>query len=127
MKIIKLNCLNYAKLVFFFNYQDTFEKLCNMVVGLPHEVILNFFLFGLNDEIRMELAILLPCSISKAIGLAKLIESKIKDLKPKPFCPYTTTVTSINLSSTSNIKHVPNFSNTPKATFTLPTRRFTST
>lgn len=55
------------------DYQTKFEKLGNMVVGLPPNVILNSFIFGLALEIRNEISIHRPTSISEAIGLVKLI------------------------------------------------------
>ncbi|XP_058783052.1 uncharacterized protein LOC131657702 [Vicia villosa] len=65
------------------DYQTKFEKLGNQVVGLPPDAILNCFISGLSSDIRNEMAIHKPTSISQAIGLAKLIESKLKDSKPK--------------------------------------------
>lgn len=67
------------------DYQAQFEKLCNRVYGLSPEALLNCFLSRLNADIRKELAILKPTSISQALGLAKLVEAIIKDSKPKPF------------------------------------------
>jgi len=64
-------------------YQTRFEKLSNCVIGLSSDTILNCFISSLQPEIRRELTILHPYSISQAIGLAKLIEDKIKDSKPK--------------------------------------------
>jgi len=64
-------------------YQTHFEKLSNCVIGLSSDTILNCFISGLQPEIRRELTILHPYSISQAIRLAKLIEDKIKDSKPK--------------------------------------------
>lgn len=58
-------------------YQRDFERLCNRVVGLPHQAILDCFLSSIKPEIQYELAILKPGSISDAIGLAKLVESKL--------------------------------------------------
>lgn len=69
-------------------YQATFEKIGNQVRGLPHKAMLNCFIYGLVPEIRNELAIQKPTNISQAIGLAKLIESKIKDCKPKFSKPF---------------------------------------
>ncbi|XP_024630387.1 proline-rich protein 12-like [Medicago truncatula] len=65
------------------DYQAQFEKLGNRVLGLPADAILNCFISGLSPEIRNEMAIQRPLSISQAIGLAKLIEAKLKDSKPK--------------------------------------------
>ncbi|XP_058757342.1 uncharacterized protein LOC131630580 [Vicia villosa] len=64
-------------------YQASFEKLGNRVVGLPPDAILNCFISGLIPEIRNELAVQRPHSITHAIGLAKLIEAKLKDSKPR--------------------------------------------
>ncbi|CAL0330417.1 unnamed protein product [Lupinus luteus] len=58
-------------------YQMRFERLCNQVVGLTPEITLNCFLSGLNPEIAIELAIHKPVSVTDAIELAKLVESKI--------------------------------------------------
>ncbi|XP_058741863.1 uncharacterized protein LOC131614269 [Vicia villosa] len=71
-------------------YQTQFEKLGNQVFGLPPDAILNCFISGLNQEIRNEIAVHRPTNISQAIGLAKLIESKIKESKPKFSKPFTT-------------------------------------
>ncbi|XP_058752398.1 uncharacterized protein LOC131625563 [Vicia villosa] len=64
-------------------YQTKFEQLGNQVVGLPQDAILNCFISGLNVDIKNEMAIQRPTNISQAIGLAKLIEAKLKDSKPK--------------------------------------------
>jgi hypothetical protein len=58
------------------DYQRDFERLCNRVAGLPPMAIVDCFVSGLKPHIRHELAIHQPHSISQAIGLAKLIESK---------------------------------------------------
>jgi hypothetical protein len=95
-------------------YQENFEKLGNRVLGLPADAILNCFISGLIPEIRNEIAIQRPYSISEAIGLAKLIEAKNKDSKPKfqrSFHPQN------NLTaSTSNT----NYSNNNSSTQSLP-------
>ncbi|XP_057444361.1 uncharacterized protein LOC130736560 [Lotus japonicus] len=70
-------------------YQSRFERLCNQVIGLSAETILNCFISGLSPAIKSELAILRPYSVSNAIGLAKLVEAKLKDTlttpKPSPY------------------------------------------
>lgn len=66
-------------------FQHQFEKICNRVWGLSPEIILNCFISGLLPEIRRELAILRPTNIAKALGLAKLVEAKIKDSKPPTY------------------------------------------
>ncbi|XP_058783964.1 uncharacterized protein LOC131658715 [Vicia villosa] len=72
-------------------YQTKFEQLGNQVMGLSQDAILNCFISGRNAEIRNEISIQRPTNISQAIGLAKLIEAKIRDAKPKPFKPYSNT------------------------------------
>lgn len=69
-------------------YQTQFEKLGNRVLGLPPDALLNCFISGLIPEIRHELAVQRPYTITQAIGLAKLIEAKIKDSKSRPTKPY---------------------------------------
>ncbi|KAL0411133.1 UNVERIFIED_CONTAM: hypothetical protein Slati_3703000 [Sesamum latifolium] len=61
----------------FMEYQREFERLCNCVVGLSPEVILDYHLSGLRADIQRELVVLQPTSISQAIGLVKLLESKL--------------------------------------------------
>jgi len=65
-------------------YQALFEKLGNCVIGLSAEALLNFFISGLSTEIRNEMAIHRPQTITQAIGLAKLIEAKLKDSRNRP-------------------------------------------
>ncbi|KAL0291649.1 UNVERIFIED_CONTAM: hypothetical protein Sradi_7018500 [Sesamum radiatum] len=62
-------------------YQTEFERICNRVVGLSPESILNYFISGLRPDIQRELSILQPSSISQAVGLAKLIEAKYIDAR----------------------------------------------
>ncbi|KAI5384205.1 hypothetical protein KIW84_071277 [Lathyrus oleraceus] len=73
-------------------YQATFEKLGNQVVDLSQDTILNCFIFGLAHDIQNEITIYRPVSISQAIGIAKLIESKIIDAKPKFQKPFSRTL-----------------------------------
>ncbi|XP_058746621.1 uncharacterized protein LOC131619549 [Vicia villosa] len=73
------------------DYQTKFEKLGTQVIGLPSDAILNCFISGLTNEIQNEMAIHKPTNISQAIGLAKLIESKLKDSKPKFHKPFANT------------------------------------
>jgi hypothetical protein len=70
-------------------YQTQFEKLGNRVLGLPPDALLNCFISGLIPEIRHELAVQRPYTITQAIDLAQLIEAKIKDSKSRPTRPYS--------------------------------------
>ncbi|KAF1869330.1 hypothetical protein Lal_00018423 [Lupinus albus] len=79
-----------ALLVTVTEYQTRFERLSNEVVGLTPEIVLNCFLSGLNPEIARELTIQHHFSVTHAIGLAKLVESKITTAKTTnwhPTCP----------------------------------------
>jgi len=96
-------------------YQGRFERLCNCVVGLTPDTILNCFISGLSIDVRRELTILNPYSIAQAIGLAKLIEDKLRDSKPKQhrFTPppyHTTTnpsVTNTRPTFTPTLAQIP--------------------
>ncbi|XP_058726761.1 uncharacterized protein LOC131598148 [Vicia villosa] len=108
-------------------YQAQFEKLGNQVVGLSRDALLNCFISGLLPEIQNELAIHKPDSISKAIGLAKLIESKLRDAKPKFHKPFTSPSTRPN----PPIQTTPTAVSTPKPPTTpqiakLPIRRLSN-
>ncbi|KAL0302715.1 UNVERIFIED_CONTAM: hypothetical protein Sangu_3082900 [Sesamum angustifolium] len=62
-------------------FQRELERLCNRVVGLPPEVVLNCFISVLRSDIQRELAVLQPFSISQAVGLAKLVEAEFLDAR----------------------------------------------
>ncbi|KAL0386392.1 UNVERIFIED_CONTAM: hypothetical protein Slati_4558300 [Sesamum latifolium] len=90
MLITKPLFLNFKQTGTVEDYHTSFEQLCNCVNGLHKDTILNYFLSGLMNEIQQELAILRPQTIIDAIGLAKLVEAKIKDGNPVSFirhCP----------------------------------------
>lgn len=121
-------------------YQTQFEKLGNRVFGLPPEALLNCFVSGLLPEIRHELAVLKPSTITQAIGLAKLVESKIKEAKGRPTRPATSSSTNISNSSPHASKYHTSAqitnkttispttnSTTPTTNSKLPIRRLTAT
>lgn len=60
-------------------YRLEFERLCNRVVGLSPDSILDCFLSFLYSGIQKDMAILHPTTISQAVGLVKLLESKLHD------------------------------------------------
>jgi hypothetical protein len=66
-------------------YQKSFERICNRVTSLPPIAILDCFISGLRFDIQNELAILRPTTISQAIGLAKLVESKLQASRTNPY------------------------------------------
>nr|KYP31218.1 hypothetical protein KK1_048663 [Cajanus cajan] len=86
------------------DYQAQFEKLCNRNYGLSPTNILNCFISSLSPAIKRELALHKPASITQAIGLAKLVESKILDSKlkfSKQLNPYSTSPTQLTQSSST--------------------------
>lgn len=80
-------------------YQANFEKLRNQVLGLPYKPILNCFISSLIPKIQNEMVIQRPFSISRAIGLVKLIQTKLEDVKPKFQKPFS--------NSFNHIKYTP--------------------
>ncbi|XP_019423050.1 PREDICTED: uncharacterized protein LOC109332520 [Lupinus angustifolius] len=108
------------------DYQQQFEKLCNRIWGLSQEVILNCFISGLIPDIKRELAILRPTSISDALGLAKLVEAKLKDHNNNPYKP-----TRFPTHITSNSGAKPSQPLTPTSTsfspnLSIPIRRLST-
>ncbi|GAU18789.1 hypothetical protein TSUD_80780 [Trifolium subterraneum] len=85
-------------------YQAKFEQLGNKVLGLPADAMLNCFISGLTPEIRNELAIQKPYTISQAIGLAKLLEAKIQETKPRYSKPFHAHTTKPNVTQPQNSK-----------------------
>ncbi|GJY50348.1 hypothetical protein Tco_0441195 [Tanacetum coccineum] len=61
-----------------FNDTLTSEATLSLTVGLSPDVVLDCFIVGLKAEIQRELAFLKPPTLDTAVGLAKLIEDKIK-------------------------------------------------
>ena len=122
MELFKLRQLGSVS-----DYQSQFEKLGNRVLGLPAEASLNCFISELLPDIRNEIAIQRPTSITQAIGLAKLIEAKLKDFKPKfsrPTSNYTPNPPQKPFSSTPNSNppnNVTQPNSLPSAQTTKPT------
>jgi len=61
------------------NYQIEFENLSNRISGLTEKNLLNCFIFGLHLDIQREVMVMRPQSLTQALALAKLIESKHSD------------------------------------------------
>lgn len=57
-------------------YQESFEQLSQRVDGLPKKILVGSFIAGLRDEVQLEVKIKQPRSLSKAIGVARLVEEK---------------------------------------------------
>ncbi|XP_057452390.1 uncharacterized protein LOC130744215 [Lotus japonicus] len=115
------------------DYQTRFEKLCNQVVGLSPEMLLNCFISGLREDIKNDLKPLRPYSVSDAIGLAKMLEEKVASAKPlssrfsRPATGHNTFTPGARLQSqplpgaTSTVKANPPLLSSPS----LPIKRLT--
>ncbi|KAL5753670.1 hypothetical protein ACOSP7_021890 [Xanthoceras sorbifolium] len=55
-------------------YQEAFEKLSHRVDGLPKNFLIGCFVAGLKDEIRLDVKVKKPSTLSDTIGVARLIE-----------------------------------------------------
>ncbi|KAL5704564.1 hypothetical protein ACHQM5_022972 [Ranunculus cassubicifolius] len=78
-------------------YQHEFERLSQLVDNLPEPYLIGCFIAGLKDEIRLDLKIKKPRSLSEAIGVARLIEERnnLEDkssLSSNPIIPPTTSL-----------------------------------
>jgi hypothetical protein len=104
-------------------FQRDFERLCNRVTGLSPQAIVDCFVSGLKSHIQHELAIHRPTSISQAIGLAKLIESKTLATRSFPPYPSKSPPPKPPLLPTPPSKLLPSSSNTNPST--LPIKRLT--
>lgn len=58
-------------------YQAEFERLCNRVHDLSPPALLSCFISGLRPDIQRQVTVLQPTTISQAMALAKLVESKV--------------------------------------------------
>nr|KYP38859.1 hypothetical protein KK1_039872 [Cajanus cajan] len=110
------------------DYQANFEKLCNKTVGLSHDNLLNCFLSGLSPLIERELKILKPQTLTQAIGMAKLVEEKLLDVKPKFPRPLMTTINTTSPFSNSSRPTTPQNSTPPPLIShpKLPIKKFTT-
>ncbi|KAJ0925632.1 putative retrotransposon gag domain-containing protein [Helianthus annuus] len=59
-------------------YQQEFERLSHRVDGLPESFLVGCFMGGLKDEIRLEVKLKSPRSLSDTIGMARLVEERLK-------------------------------------------------
>lgn len=59
------------------DYQNTSEEPANKIEGLAESYLISLFISGLRDEIRYEVQVAKPLSMSAAIGLARLYEDKL--------------------------------------------------
>ncbi|KAH9779621.1 hypothetical protein KPL71_007762 [Citrus sinensis] len=64
-------------------YQEAFERLSHRVDGLPENFLIGCFVAGLRDDIRLDVKIKQPRTLSDTIGVARLIEER-NQLQRKP-------------------------------------------
>ncbi|KAL5777367.1 hypothetical protein ACOSP7_010293 [Xanthoceras sorbifolium] len=72
-------------------YQTEFEKLSQQVDDLPENYLIACFVAGLRDEIRLDVKVKKPRTLSDAIGVARLIEER-NQLQKKAHTPYRTSM-----------------------------------
>lgn len=65
-------------------YLSQFETLANITIGLPTPFLLSCFISGLAPEIRHEVQVLQPLTLTHAATLARLHEEKLADHR-RPF------------------------------------------
>ena len=70
-------------------YLSEFEDLANRIIGLPPPIFLRCFISSLTPEIRREVQAHQPLTLVQAVGLARLQEEKLSDVRqlPRPRAP----------------------------------------
>ena len=68
-------------------YQEEFDKLSHQVDGLPETLLISCFIAGLRDDIRLDVTIKHPTTLSDTIGVTRLIEER-NQLQKKVTHPY---------------------------------------
>lgn len=76
-------------------YQEAFEKLYHKVDGLPEGFFIGCFIAGLKDEIRLDVKIKHLASLTKTIGVARLIEER-NQLQRRMSRSYRASITTTN-------------------------------
>ncbi|GFS41305.1 hypothetical protein Acr_00g0073660 [Actinidia rufa] len=64
-------------------YQEEFEKLSQLIDALPDNHLIGIFIAGLKDEVRLDVKLTNPHTLSEAIGIARLVEER-NSLQKKP-------------------------------------------
>ncbi|GFY85782.1 hypothetical protein Acr_04g0005200 [Actinidia rufa] len=64
-------------------YQEEFEKLSQLIDALPDSHLIGIFIAGLKDEVRLDVKLTNPHTLSEAIGVARLVEER-NSLQKKP-------------------------------------------
>lgn len=63
------------------DYQHMFEQLSNRSLGVPEHVLISCFVSGLRQDLRREVQVYKPQTLVQAMGLARLFEDKIAEVK----------------------------------------------
>ncbi|GFS32949.1 hypothetical protein Acr_00g0025540 [Actinidia rufa] len=57
-------------------YQDEFERISQLIDALPESHLIGCFIAGLKDDIRLDVKLKKPRTLTEAIGVACLIEER---------------------------------------------------
>ena len=57
-------------------YQDEFERISQLIDALPESHLIGCFIAGLKDDIRLDVKLKKPQTLTEAIGVARLIEER---------------------------------------------------
>ena len=74
-------------------YQEEFERLSQLFDNLPDTYLIGCFIAGLKKEVRLDVKIKKPRTLSEAIGVARLIEERNTILKKSTTSPRFTSST----------------------------------
>jgi len=58
-------------------YIEAFERLSHRIDNLPESFLLDCFVGGLKEDIRLEVKLKKPCTMTDAMGLSRLVEEKL--------------------------------------------------
>ena len=87
-------------------YQEEFEKLSHQVDGLPEPFLIICFIAGLRDEIRLDVKIKQPTTLSETMGVARLVEERnhLQRKVAPSYCPQPAIApTNTNVSTTEGV------------------------
>ena len=63
-------------------FQSAFEELMNRVTGVSEQLLISFFITGLQQDIRRELLFNRPAILMATFVMARALEAKFNDTKP---------------------------------------------
>lgn len=62
-------------------FQSAFETLMNKVYSIPDDLLISFFITGLKSEIRREISMSRPATLTETFAVARAYESRIEDAR----------------------------------------------